>query len=297
MKPALETVDQCPVCGNSTFSSYLTCEDYLVSNQNFSIQQCQKCTFRLTNPRPNEQSIGAYYKSDQYVSHNDNSGGLINTAYRLVRNYTLRSKLNLVNQLNGKPGKILDVGCGTGAFLETCRAGGWQVTGMEPDPDARAIAKEKLKVEIKPSLNALKGSEPFDIISLWHVLEHIPNLNESIEAIHQLLAKQGTLLIAVPNSDSYDAHYFKEYWAAYDVPRHLHHFTPSTIELLFNKHGFTLVKQKPMVFDAFYIAMLSTRYQTGKTNYSKSVQIGLTSNAEAKRTGNSSSLIYLFNKA
>lgn len=293
----METVNQCPVCGSSTFSPYLTCEDYLVSNQKFSIQQCQKCSFRLTNPRPDEQSIGAYYKSDQYVSHNDKSGGLINTAYRLVRNYTLRSKLDLINELHGKPGKILDVGCGTGAFLETCRMGGWQVTGMEPDPDARAIAIEKLKAEIKPSLNALSGSQPFDIISLWHVLEHIPNLNESIQALHQLLTEQGTLLIAVPNSDSYDAQYFKQYWAAYDVPRHLHHFTPSTIELLFNKHGFTLVKQMPMVFDAFYIAMLSTRYQAGKTNYSKSVQVGLTSNAEAKRTGNSSSLIYLFNKA
>lgn len=231
------------------------------------------------------------------MSHNDKSGGLVNTAYRLVRNYTLRSKLNLINQLSGRPGKILDVGCGTGAFLETCRTGGWQVTGMEPDPDARAIATEKLKAEIKPSLNALSGSQPFDIITLWHVLEHIPNLNESIQILYQLLNEKGTLLIAVPNSDSYDAQYFKQYWAAYDVPRHLHHFTPSTIELLFNKHGFTLVNQKPMVFDAFYIAMLSTRYQTGKTNYSRSIQVGLTSNAEAKRTGNSSSLIYLFNKA
>ncbi|WP_460935544.1 class I SAM-dependent methyltransferase [Spirosoma humi] len=293
----METVHQCPVCGNSTFNPYLICEDYLVSHQKFSIQECQKCSFRLTNPRPDAQSIGSYYKSDQYVSHNDNSGGLINTAYRLVRNYTLQSKLNLINQLNGKPGKILDVGCGTGAFLETCRTGGWQVTGMEPDPDARAIAVEKLKAEIKPSLSALSGSQPFDIISLWHVLEHIPDLNDTIQALYQLLTKKGTLLIAVPNSDSYDAQYFKQYWAAYDVPRHLHHFTPSTIKLLFNKHGFTLVNQKPMVFDAFYIAMLSTRYRSGKTNYSKSIQVGLASNAEAKRTGNSSSLIYLFNKA
>ncbi|GAB3770537.1 methyltransferase domain-containing protein [Spirosoma horti] len=293
----METIDQCPVCGNNTFSPYLTCEDYLVSNQKFSIQQCQTCNFRLTNPRPDAQSIGSYYKSDQYVSHNDQSSGVVNTAYRLVRNYTLRSKLTLINQLNGKPGKILDVGCGTGAFLETCRMGGWQITGMEPDPDARAIAIEKLNAEIEPSLKALVGAQRFDIISLWHVLEHIPDLNESIQILHQLLTEKGTLLIAVPNSDSYDAQYFKEYWAAYDVPRHLHHFTPSSIELLFNKHGFTMVKQKPMVFDAFYIAMLSTRYQTGKTDYSKSIRVGLASNAEARRTGNSSSLIYLFNKA
>ena len=293
----METVTQCPICGNSKFSPYLVCQDHLVSNQKFAIQQCQTCSFRLTNPRPDEQSIGSYYKSNQYISHNDNSGGLINAAYRIVRNYTLRSKLNLINKLNGKPGQILDVGCGTGAFLESCQVGGWQVTGMEPDPDARTIAIEKLKVKIKPTLASLSGELPFDIISLWHVLEHIPNLGESITLLHQLLKEQGTLLIAVPNSDSYDALYFKENWAAYDVPRHLHHFTPSTIELLFNKHGFVLVNKLPMVFDAFYIAMLSTRYQTGKTDYSKSVQVGLASNAAARKTGNSSSLIYILKKA
>ncbi|MFD2932141.1 class I SAM-dependent methyltransferase [Spirosoma flavum] len=292
----METVHQCPVCGNNTFSTHLICEDYLVSNQKFTIQQCQKCSFRLTNPRPDASSISSYYKSEQYVSHNDESSGLVNTAYRLVRNYTLRSKLNLINKLNGKQGKILDVGCGTGAFLESCREGGWQVTGMEPDPDARTIAIKKLQAEIEPSLEAFDKTQPFDIISLWHVLEHIPDLNESITILHQLLAEQGTLLIAVPNSDSYDAHYFKEYWAAYDVPRHLHHFTPLTIEPLFKKHGFVLTDKRPMVFDAFYIAMLSTRYKTGKTDYLKSVQVGLSSNAQAGRTGNSSSLIYLFKK-
>jgi 2-polyprenyl-3-methyl-5-hydroxy-6-metoxy-1,4-benzoquinol methylase len=192
---------------------------------------------------------------------------------------------------------MLDVGCGTGAFLESCQQSGWQVMGMEPDKDARAIAQKKLQAQIKPDLSALQREKHFNIITLWHVLEHIPNLNEVIPQLHQLLAPNGTLLIAVPNSDSYDATYFKEYWAAYDVPRHLHHFTPSTIKRLFQKHNFTIMDQKPMVFDAFYIAMLSTRYQTGKTDYLKSVQVGLTSNTKARQTGNSSSLIYLIKKA
>jgi len=297
LRVILETVTQCPVCGNTTFSPFLHCKDYLVSQQEFAIQACLRCGFRTTSPRPDKNSISSYYKSEQYVSHNDASGGLINAVYRTVRSYTLRSKVNLINTLNGGNGQILDVGCGTGAFLESCQQAGWQVTGMEPDQDARSIAIEKLQTDIKPNLDVLSGTSPFDIITLWHVLEHIADLNESIEQLHQLLTVQGTLLIAVPNSDSYDASYFKEYWAAYDVPRHLHHFTPSTIELLFNKHGFKLVEKRPMLFDAFYIAMLSTRYQTGKTNYLKSMQIGVTSNAKAKHTGNSSSVIYLLKKA
>jgi 2-polyprenyl-3-methyl-5-hydroxy-6-metoxy-1,4-benzoquinol methylase len=293
----LETVNSCPVCGSTKFTPFLVCKDYLVSDQNFNIEQCETCGFRLTNPRPDEKTIGSYYKSEQYVSHNDESSGLINTAYRLVRNYTLRSKLNLINNLNGGPGRILDVGCGTGAFLDTCKQGSWKVSGMEPDPDARAVAQKKLEADIQPNLKALAGAPPFDIITLWHVLEHIPDLNETVPQLNKLLSPKGTLLIAVPNSDSYDAHYFKEYWAAYDVPRHLQHFTPSTIKPLFEKHGLAFIEQKPMVFDAFYIAMLSTRYMTGKTDYLKSVRVGLTSNQQAKQTGNSSSLIYLFKKA
>lgn len=230
------------------------------------------------------------------MSHNDSGGGLVNTAYRLVRGYTLRSKLSLVNQLNQGTGRILDVGCGTGAFLETCRAGGWQITGTEPDADARKIASEKLRIDVESNIGALNEHVAFDIITLWHVLEHIPDLNETIATLHRLLNQFGTLLIAVPNSDSYDAQYFGKYWAAYDVPRHLHHFTPKTIRPLFAKHGFTVVEQRPMLFDAFYIGLLSTHYQMGQTDYVKSVRVGFASNQAAHKTGHYSSLIYVLKK-
>ena len=292
----METVTQCPVCGNDQFSPFLICKDYLVSQQNFAIQECSTCGFRLTNPRPDEATIGLYYESDQYISHNDVSGGVINRIYRAVRNYTLRSKLNLINKLNGETGRILDVGCGTGAFLETCKRGGWEVMGTEPDSEARAVSTEKLQTGVRPDLDAVAGAGLFDVISLWHVFEHISNLNQVIPQLHELLAKEGTLIIAVPNSNSYDAAYFKENWAAYDVPRHLSHFTPLTIEPLFRKHGFHLAEQRPMPFDAPYIAMLSTRYLTGRTNYMESAQVGFNSNVRARRTGDSSSLTYLFRK-
>ncbi|GAB3546842.1 class I SAM-dependent methyltransferase [Spirosoma fluminis] len=293
----METVTQCPVCSGTQFKNVLTCKDYLVSQHDFVIQECQQCSFRLTNPRPDSASIGTYYKSDQYISHNDSGKGLISTAYRTVRNYTLRSKLNLITTLNKGKGSILDVGCGTGAFLETCKNGGWQIMGMEPDPEARTKAIDKLKVPIQSSLEDIDDAHTYDIISLWHVLEHIADIEKAITKLYSLLSENGTLLIAVPNSASYDAMYFQQYWAAYDLPRHLHHFTPSTIQPLFNKHGFKLADRKPMLFDAFYIAMLSTKYQTGKTDYVKSVQVGLQSNLKARQSGQYSSISYLFKKA
>ena len=293
----METLTQCPVCGNDQFSPFLVCKDYLVSKEDFTIQQCDNCALRFTNPRPSEETIGSYYKSEQYISHNDSSTGLIDTAYRAVRSYTLRSKLDLINKLYGGVGRVLDVGCGTGAFLETCKVNGWQIVGVEPDPDARAVSVEKLQMQVEPSLHTLTKTNKFDIISLWHVLEHMPNLEETIPRLRELLDEEGTLLIAVPNSDSYDARYFERHWAAYDVPRHLYHFNPLTLNALLKKHNFELIQQRAMPFDAFYVSMLSTRYKTGKTDYLKSVRTGFISNVKARKTGNSSSITYLFKKA
>ncbi|GAB3642207.1 hypothetical protein GCM10027423_28430 [Spirosoma arcticum] len=180
--------------------------------------------------------------------------------------------------------------------MEACKAGGWKVVGVEPDPDARTISTKKLQIEIEPSLQTLTNTSTFDIISLWHVLEHIPDLEETISRLSELLNKEGTILIAVPNSDSYDAAYFERHWAAYDVPRHVYHFTPTTLKALLEKHNFELIRQQAMPFDAFYISILSTRYKTGKTDYFSSVKTGFVSNFEAKKTGNFSSIIYFFKK-
>lgn len=293
----METVQECPVCGNNTFAPFLSCVDYLVSQKTFAVQECLSCGFRLTNSRPSADEIGQYYKSDQYISHNDAGGGLMSSVYRGVRSYTLRQKLRLINRLNNGPGRLLDVGCGTGAFLEICQQGGWAVTGMEPDADARQVSETKINGKIASNLNSVPVNNSFDVVTLWHVLEHVPNLTNTISLLHSLTTTDGTVLIAVPNSNSYDAQHYKQHWAAYDVPRHLHHFTPATIEPLFKKHGFVLTIQRPMLFDAFYISMLSSRYKTGKTDYLESIRVGLTSNARAKRTGQSSSVIYVFKKA
>ncbi len=290
-----EVLQACPVCHSSAFKPFLTCKDYLVSKTDFTIQSCSNCGFRFTNPRPDSTSIGHYYQSADYVSHNDQSAGFINQLYRLVRQFTLRQKLMLINSIDAHEGKLLDVGCGTGLFLENCQQSGWKISGVEPDDNARMAAMNRLKTSIVETIQGV-GEEPYDIITMWHVLEHVPNLQETIQELTSRLRKGGTLLLALPNSDSLDAEHFKQFWAAYDIPRHLSHFTPKTINQLVSQAGFTLTESKPMYFDSFYIGMLSTRHRDGQTNWIESIYQGIRSNWSGCKTGNYSSLIYLFKK-
>ncbi len=290
-----EELQNCPICQHTTFKPYLVCKDYLVSQDEFTIQSCEGCGFRFTNPRPDNKSIGGYYQSTDYVSHNDKSEGLINKLYRLVRQFTLRQKLNLINSIQPEKGKLLDVGCGTGLLLETCQKGGWSVAGVEPDDSARDVAAGRLEKTVLATIHEV-GEESYDIISMWHVLEHVPDLQETINELKSRLRKGGTLLLALPNSDSYDAKHFKQYWAAYDIPRHLSHFTPESVNRLVSQAGFTLTATRPMYFDSFYIGVLSTRHRDGQTNWIESIFQGLRSNWSGSKTGNYSSLIYIFKK-
>lgn len=291
----LEKLHQCPICNNSTFTPYIDCKDYLVSHKEFKIQTCSSCGFRFTNPRPDKESIGEFYQSADYISHNDQSAGIINKLYRLVRQYTLRQKLKLINSIHPQKGKVLDIGCGTGLFLETCKNGEWSIAGVEPDKNARAVAVARLKETITADISEIADSQ-FDLITMWHVLEHVADLQETVQELNRHLRKGGTLLLALPNSDSHDAQHFKQYWAAYDVPRHLSHFTPTTINKLVSQAGFTLVAKKPMHFDSFYIGILSTRNRDGKTKWFESLYEGLRSNISGKQTGQYSSMIYVFKK-
>ena len=292
----MEEVTQCPVCAGTSFSTYLTCEDQLVSHKLFTIQQCTNCSLLLTNPRPSPDSVGHYYKADTYISHNDTRAGMIDSVYRAVRSYTLSQKEKLIRSLNGGVGAMLDFGCGTGAFLDQCQQRGWRVTGFEPDTDARQLATERTKATVLKNVNDVPSRPELDVITLWHVLEHVAELKQTLQVLANALRQGGYLLIAVPNPASADAAKYGANWAAYDVPRHLYHFTPTVLTALIETFGLKLQKQLPMRFDAFYIAMLSTKYRDGKTNYAESIRTGLQSNQEAATTGNYSSLTYIFKK-
>lgn len=290
------TYQNCPACSSSNIKRALECEDYTVSHQQFEIWECANCTLRFTQDVPNADSIAFYYQSDTYISHSESNKGLVNKLYKLARRYTLGSKRNFVqSQTNAVSGSLLDVGCGTGAFLREMTDGGWNVHGLEPDEGARAKAKELYNVNPQPPEQLFRLSAGFyDAITMWHVMEHVHDLQGYMAQLKNLLAPKGKLFIAVPNYTSADASHYKQYWAAYDVPRHLYHFSPASMVKLAEKHGFKINRTKPMMLDAFYIAMLSEQYKNGKPNLLMAVWQGFV--ATIKTFGNkerSSSLIYV----
>ncbi len=288
----LLTLNQCPVCRHDSFHHFITCKDYTVSQEDFNIVQCDECGFKFTNPRPADERIGEYYKSEDYVSHSDTNKGIINKLYHTVRKRAIKQKFALVKE-GATANTLLDVGCGTGAFLDYCQQQGWDVLGLEPDADARQVAKEKHGLEALP-IDALATipDNSRDVITLWHVLEHITTLDASIEHFLRILKPGGKLIVAVPNCSSKDAAIYQQYWAAYDVPIHLYHFTPRDINLLFNRFNMTVEKTLPMKFDAYYVCMLSEKYKGG--NMLKGFWNGWRSNLAASNTTHTwSSQIYV----
>lgn len=290
-------IPNCPVCNANSFKPSIVCKDHTVSGKDFTIVACTECNFKFTSPRPANEDLGNYYKSEDYISHSNTKKGIISQLYHLVRNYTLSKKIKLVSQYVSR-GTILDYGCGTGMFLNVCKNNGWKSLGMEPDDDARKLGMDQgLSIyHDKASLLENINETTFDAITLWHVLEHVTDLDDTLNFFKARLNKDGVLIIAVPNHTSYDANYYKEFWAAYDVPRHLYHFHKATIEKLLSRFDFKLVETKPMKFDSFYVSMLSEKYKTGSINYIKAFLTGLRSNLSSNDANGYSSVIYIFKK-
>ena len=293
------TRNSCPVCSSPNIRQQLRAEDYTVSHDVFEIWQCAACTLQFTQGAPDALSVGGFYQSDNYISHTDTNEGIINKLYHFVRKTTLKRKRRLIEQTTGiTKGSMLDIGAGTGAFADAMQQAGWAVTGLEPDAGTRQRAADLhgLALEDTGVLFQLPPAS-FDAITMWHVLEHVHELHAYIEQLKLLLKKEGRALIAVPNYTSYDAQAYRQYWAAYDVPRHLYHFSPASIKSLLAQHGLRLIAIKPMWYDSFYISMLSEQYKTGKNNLVKAVWTGFRSNLAALFDNERcSSVIYIIGK-
>jgi len=291
------TIIQCPSCQEKNLVKKISCEDYTVSHETFSIYECLTCTTRITTPRPDNEDIYKYYLSDNYISHTSNAKSIIDKLYLLARKYTLTKKLNLVERLNTSSKRLLDYGCGTGEFLQLCKSNGWDINGVEPSIIAREKASRLLPTAIYESLE--DTNQLYTIATLWHVLEHVPNPSETLARISERLSTNGTIIVAVPNYESYDAHYYKQYWGAFDVPRHLWHFSQTGMKVLLEKNNLQLLSVKPMLLDSFYVSLLSEKYRRSKLTIfgmTSAFIVGLLSNLNAVRTKNYSSLIYIIKK-
>lgn len=272
-----------------TKKTNLKIKDYSVSKEEFDLIYDEKLDKYATLPVP--ENLDQYYLSEDYISHTDSKKGLFEKAYHFIKRFMLKKKLQLISS-RVVQGSLLDIGAGTGDFLKQAKNEGWKVTGIEPSPDARKKASEK-GIALFQNIDAV-STQKFDAITMWHVLEHVPDLQYQIEWLKNHLNENGVLFVAVPNFNSLDAQHYKNFWAAWDVPRHLHHFSAKSIKSLFEAHGFSLEETKPLIFDSFYVSLLSEKYKASSLFQPWSAFLtGLRSNWSARRSGEYSSLIYV----
>lgn len=290
----------CPVCNHSNLQIAIESQDFSLTQQSFSVLHCSNCSVRCTSPLPSQDEIGQFYKFIEYISHTDVKEGWINRLYHLIRTKTLAQKSNWIQSLfTGHKGHLLDIGAGTGAFANAMQQKAWKVTGLEPDAATREKAFENYKLNLQSTDTIFNLPEnEYEVITMWHVLEHVHELKPYLHQCFKSLKQNGRLIIAVPNYTCFDAKFYKKYWAAYDLPRHLYHFSPKSMTTLLNEIGFELVSLKPMWYDSFYVSLLSEKYkQSGKLGIIRAGLIGLISNLFAiNDASKGSSIIYEFKK-
>lgn len=276
----------------SSKKHFLSVKDHSVSKETFDLYHDEALDMLITFPQPSLDNLGKYYESVDYISHTDSKRSLFEKGYHFVKGIALKNKLNLINSQQPAKGRILDIGAGTGDFLFAAKTDGWETVGVEPSEKAKNIAKNKGVSFVEETTDIENNF--FDVITMWHVLEHVPNLDSQIKELKRLLKPEGTLIIAVPNFKSFDAKYYGAFWAAYDVPIHFWHFSKKAIKVLFENERMLLKKTLPMKFDSFYVSLLSEKYKYGKMNFVRAFFIGLKSNWKAKEDFEYSSHIYVF---
>ena len=292
-KQKIVKLSQCPICGKSDFGFYLKTKDYFLTQEVFTLDKCNHCNFVFTNPIPGISELSKYYDSPDYLSHTADSFSFTGQVYKLFRNANIKNKFKIIsNRAKGK--SILDIGCGTGELLNYFQQKGWDVRGVEPNKSARYFASKNYNLDVFDE-NKIDHYEKnsFDVISMWHVLEHVPDLNSRMNQLKNLIKNDGLIIIALPNLNSPDAVKYGSHWAGLDVPRHLYHFTEDTFQVLLKKHNMELIESLPMKFDAYYVSLLSEKYLGKKIPYLPAFMNGLQSNLLAQKANNYSSMIFV----
>ncbi|MCE2740782.1 MAG: class I SAM-dependent methyltransferase [Sphingobacteriales bacterium] len=293
----MEKLEQCPVCNSNQFSDLFACTDYVASGENFMVVACGNCGLQFTNPRPDMSEIGKYYNSKNYISHAGSNKSELGVTYKIydwVRNYSIGSKLKLIKKYHTS-GKLLDLGCGLGYFLNGVKLDQtFDATGADVSDEAVNYVQQEFALQVlkEDKLNITEDGF-YDIITQWHVMEHVHLLDERMKLLKRILKEDGTMFIAVPISNSFDAKHYKQFWDGYDVPRHLYHFTANSMRLLMNNYGFEIIEQQSMPFDAPYISMRSEYHQKNNMGFIKGAIKGLYSNIKAYFTGNYSSILFV----
>jgi 2-polyprenyl-3-methyl-5-hydroxy-6-metoxy-1,4-benzoquinol methylase len=271
--------------------SFITVKDFSVSGESFSLLLNEEYQILKTHPQPTLDKLGSYYEFEDYISHTDGKRTAFEKMYHFIKRKAIRDKVSLINSYQPLKGRILDIGAGTGDFLLECKNQNWDILGIEPNDKAKGIALGK-GIKFGDTIEKLE-SNSFDVITMWHVLEHVPDVEHQVAELKRLLKPSGTIIIAVPNFKSYDANHYGAFWAAYDVPRHLWHFSKTAIEKLFDNQNMNLEDVKPMWFDSFYVSLLSEKYKTGKMNFISGFFIGFISNLSGLFKKEYSSHIYV----
>ncbi len=290
----MKETQNCKICGENNFKSFLTTKDYFYTGEEFNLSICQNCEFIFTNPIPD--NLSRYYETEEYLSHHSHKKTIISRIYSFVRNLNLQRKYKVVTKYVSR-GTIMDIGCGTGELLSFFKSKKWKTIGVEPDMEARKLAEKEHHITVfdEPHIKNIENNS-LDVVSMWHVLEHVEDLNERVSDIKRIVKDDGIMVFALPNIKSPDAIKYGKFWAGLDVPRHLYHFSEKTFEQLLTKHGLKLIRSIPMKFDAYYVSMLSEKYKGSGLILLKAFFAGLNSNLKAKKDNNYSSMIFVVKK-
>ena len=288
----MEQLAKCPICGSSQLDPFFKVADHFGSKELFNIELCNDCEGLVTNPRPDEKEIVTYYKSNSYVSHGQSKGILFDYVYKRLQQINLKNKYLLIKkEHSGK--RLLDYGCGAGSFLEYMYQRNYKVNGVEPDASARGLIDPQIPTAT--SIDDLP-TQQYDVITAFHVIEHVHELHHTLGALKQRLDPNGILVLALPNPLSYDAQYYGTDWAGYDVPRHLYHFNQKSLDSLAYQFNLGVSKVLPMRLDSYYVSLLSEQYKKSKFAPVKALWHGYRSNQLAKTSGEYSSLLYVLKK-